>query len=257
MNQRALGTEERCRCQYSRSSGLISETFCSHALQVGQSHGSWASPRHSLEDTGTMKGVRGKRPRKDMLTSLAITPTKDHEPSPGGVVPATDQQKRCPLPQSTAGARRRGNPRGSAVPGPLSLTALSQPASGHQRMAGLFSTKACRHKGGGKALASKLQGPPGGPVCLVHAGHLDVELEVAPVHLSGHHALDDVHRHQLGAAHGRAADVVGFTLLDLQVEEPEGGGAAGGGGTCRANQEHPPDKPEHHLTRTPPNQNTT
>lgn len=62
----------------------------------------------------------------------------------------TDQQKRWPLPQSTAGARRRGKLSGSEVelPGPwmLSLTALSHPASGHQRIAELFSTNACWQK---------------------------------------------------------------------------------------------------------------
>ncbi len=65
------------------------------------------------------------------------------------MVVVTDQQKRWPLPQSTAGARRRGKLRGSeVVPGPwvFSLTALSHPASGHQRIAGLFSTKACQPK---------------------------------------------------------------------------------------------------------------
>lgn len=59
----------------------------------------------------------------------------------------TDQQKRWPLPQSTAGARRRGKLRGSEVedPGPwvFSRTALSHPATGHQRITELFSTNAC------------------------------------------------------------------------------------------------------------------
>uniref|UniRef100_A0A3B4YUN4 Uncharacterized protein n=1 Tax=Stegastes partitus TaxID=144197 RepID=A0A3B4YUN4_9TELE len=51
---------------------------------------------------------------------------------------------------STAGARRRGKLRGSEVevPGPwvFSRTALSHPASGHQRIAELFSTNACQQK---------------------------------------------------------------------------------------------------------------
>lgn len=67
-----------------------------------------------------------------------------------GMVRITDQQKRWPLPQSTAGARRRGKLRASEVevPGPwvFSLTALSQPATGHQRIAGLFSTNAWQQK---------------------------------------------------------------------------------------------------------------
>lgn len=62
----------------------------------------------------------------------------------------THQQKRWPLPQSTAGAWRRGKLKGSEVelPGPwvLSRTALSHPASGHQRIAGLFSTNACNSR---------------------------------------------------------------------------------------------------------------
>lgn len=56
----------------------------------------------------------------------------------------TYQQKRWPLPQSTAGALSKGKLRGSEAPG-LGLdsrTALSHLATGHQRMAGLLSTKA-------------------------------------------------------------------------------------------------------------------
>lgn len=59
----------------------------------------------------------------------------------------TDQQKRCPFPQSTAGALSKGKLR---VSDPdtfelclVSLTALSHPGVGHHLMAGLFSTKAC------------------------------------------------------------------------------------------------------------------
>lgn len=62
------------------------------------------------------------------------------------LVTGTDQQKRWPLPQSTAGAWRRGKLSGSEVlapgPCPANRTALSQPALGHHRMAGLFSTNA-------------------------------------------------------------------------------------------------------------------
>lgn len=56
----------------------------------------------------------------------------------------TYQQKRCPLPQSTAGALSKGKLRESEAPGPGldSRTALSHLAMGHQRMAGLLSTKA-------------------------------------------------------------------------------------------------------------------
>lgn len=45
--------------------------------------------------------------------------------------------------------------------------------------------------------------------------YLDVKLKVALVHLSGHHALNDLHRHKLVAIEGRTEDVVGFTLLNL------------------------------------------
>lgn len=45
--------------------------------------------------------------------------------------------------------------------------------------------------------------------------YLDVKLEVALVHLSGHHTLNDLHRHKLVAIKGRTEDVVGFTLLNL------------------------------------------
>lgn len=45
--------------------------------------------------------------------------------------------------------------------------------------------------------------------------YLDVKLEVALVHLSGHHTLNDLHRHELVAIKGRTEDVVGFTLLNL------------------------------------------
>lgn len=59
----------------------------------------------------------------------------------------TNQQKRCPFPQSTAGALSKGKLRVSDPEGfdPcfVNLTALSQPAVGHHLMAGLFSTKAC------------------------------------------------------------------------------------------------------------------
>lgn len=56
----------------------------------------------------------------------------------------TYQQKRWPLPQSTAGALSKGKLIGSEAPGPglVSRTALSHLATGHQRMAGLLSTKA-------------------------------------------------------------------------------------------------------------------
>jgi len=59
----------------------------------------------------------------------------------------TNQQKRCPLPQSTAGALSSGKLSVSEPDGLdpcfVSLTALPQPAVGHHLMAGLFSTKAC------------------------------------------------------------------------------------------------------------------
>ncbi len=56
----------------------------------------------------------------------------------------TYQQKRWPLPQSTAGALSKEKLRESEAPGPglVSRTALSHLAMGHQRMAGLLSTKA-------------------------------------------------------------------------------------------------------------------
>lgn len=50
--------------------------------------------------------------------------------------------------------------------------------------------------------------------------YLDVELQVSLVHLSGHHALDHMHRHQLVALVGRAEDVVCVALLNLHIEEP-------------------------------------
>lgn len=50
--------------------------------------------------------------------------------------------------------------------------------------------------------------------------HLDVKLEVALVHLSRDHALYDFHRHELIAVKGWAEDVVGLTLLDLQIQKP-------------------------------------
>lgn len=56
----------------------------------------------------------------------------------------TYQQKRCPLPQSTAGALSKGKLNESEAPGlgRVNRTALSHLATGHQRMAGLLSTKA-------------------------------------------------------------------------------------------------------------------
>ena len=67
----------------------------------------------------------------------------------------------------------------------------------------------------------RLGGPPF-PQCTGSPSppYLDVKLKVAPVHLPGHHALDDLHGNQLEAVEGGAEDVVGVALLDLQVEEP-------------------------------------
>lgn len=66
------------------------------------------------------------------------------------LVSSTNQQKRCPFPQSTAGAFSIGK---LSVSDPVefdpclvSLTALSQPGIGHHLIAGLFSTKACGKK---------------------------------------------------------------------------------------------------------------
>lgn len=51
--------------------------------------------------------------------------------------------------------------------------------------------------------------------------YLDVKLEVALVHLSRNHTLNDLHRHELIAVKGWAEDIVGFTLLDLQIKKPK------------------------------------
>lgn len=51
------------------------------------------------------------------------------------------------------------------------------------------------------------------------AFYLDVKLQIALVHLSGNHALDHVHWHQLIALVGWAEDIMSITFLNLDVEE--------------------------------------
>ena len=51
--------------------------------------------------------------------------------------------------------------------------------------------------------------------------YLDVELQVALVHLSRHHTLNDLDGHELVAVIRRAEDVVSFSLLDLHIQEPD------------------------------------
>lgn len=62
----------------------------------------------------------------------------------------TNQQKRCPFPQSTAGALSNGKLSASEPvvfdPCLVSLTALSQAGVGHHLIEGLFSTKAWKIK---------------------------------------------------------------------------------------------------------------
>lgn len=50
--------------------------------------------------------------------------------------------------------------------------------------------------------------------------YLYIKLEVAPVHLPGDHALNDLHGNQLEAVVCRAADAVSDTFLDFQVQKP-------------------------------------
>lgn len=45
--------------------------------------------------------------------------------------------------------------------------------------------------------------------------YLDVKLQVASVHLSGHHTFYHLHWHKLEAVEGWTDDIMGFTLLDL------------------------------------------
>lgn len=51
--------------------------------------------------------------------------------------------------------------------------------------------------------------------------YLDVKLQITLIHLSGNHALDHVHRHQLVALIGRTEDIVCVTFLNLYIEKPE------------------------------------
>lgn len=45
--------------------------------------------------------------------------------------------------------------------------------------------------------------------------YLNIKLEIALVHLSGHHTLDDFHWHKLVTIVGRAKNVVGFSFLNF------------------------------------------
>lgn len=49
--------------------------------------------------------------------------------------------------------------------------------------------------------------------------YLDVKLQISLVHLSGDHALNHVHWHQLIALVGWAKDIMSISFLNLDIEE--------------------------------------